>query len=56
MDLRKIKTDLAEIDAHAEGVAMSSTPGSEVNELAYAVHNLVTCVEEIVAQLQGLKG
>jgi hypothetical protein len=55
-DLREIEAELDDIDLHAEQVAAGSEEaGSEVNELAYAVHNLVGCVTEILDHVQGLR-
>ena len=42
-----IARDLAVIDAHVESVATSNTAGSDLNELAYAIHNLINCIREI---------
>ena len=41
-----VASQLATIDAHAEAVAASTPAGSDLNELAYAIHNLINCIRE----------
>jgi hypothetical protein len=42
-----VARQLADIDAHVEAIAVASPAGSEMNELAYAIHNLINCIREI---------
>lgn len=48
MSLTEILDALAGIDNHVESIALSHPAGSDLNVLAYAIHNLVTCVEALV--------
>ena len=41
---------LADIDAHVEGIAIRNPAGSDLNELAFAIHNLITAIERLHAE------
>ncbi len=48
-----ISNDLANVDANTKQIASQSQP--ELAELAYAVHMLTRCVEQLLGQLTTLK-
>lgn len=53
--LAEIRASLATIDSYVEPVAVKHPAGSDMNVLAYAIHNLVGCVEDL-AKLLGRAG
>ncbi len=50
MSSENVERTLADIDQHVERVAASNPPGSDLNELAFAIHNLVTVVSALAAE------
>ena len=52
---KEIKDVLAEIDGRVEPVAISSPEGSSLETLAYAIHNLVGCVEDLADYVATIK-
>lgn len=54
MSPQNIRGRLSEIDAHAEAVAVKTTAGSDMNELAFAIHNLCDVIRDLSEQVDGL--
>ena len=50
--LSDIAADLADIDNRVESIAIKNPEGSEISILAYAIHNLVLSVEDVVEHLR----
>jgi hypothetical protein len=49
-DLDAMLAALADIDAHVERVAIDTQTGSDMNTLAYAIHNLIAVVHDIATE------
>jgi hypothetical protein len=45
---REMKAKLADIDNHIERIAVAQPAGSDLNEVAYAIHYLIEVVESII--------
>jgi hypothetical protein len=52
MDIIEIKAQLADINQHLMAVASKHPPESDINELAYAMHNLSAVLAEVAEQSQ----
>jgi hypothetical protein len=53
-EISEVLAILQDIDEHVEPIAVQSPPESELRTLAFAVHNLVICVEEIAEHVAGM--
>ena len=50
MSGKNVERTLTDIDQHVERVAARNPPGSDLNELAFAIHNLVAVVSGLAAE------
>jgi hypothetical protein len=48
----EMRANVVHIDDHAEAIAAKTEAGSDLNELAHAIHNLCTVLREIVGDLE----
>jgi hypothetical protein len=46
-----LKDQLGDIDAHTEAVARNNPSGTDLNELAHAMHNLIGVLDQIITHL-----
>ena len=45
--LTEILTQLDDIDGHMERLSARTSPGSDLNEIAYAIHNVIICIKDL---------
>jgi hypothetical protein len=50
MTAEEMRRHLADIDSHMSVVAQSNSAGSGLNEVAYAIHNLVDVLRSLIDQ------
>ena len=51
MNASDIKSRLADISAHVEGIAIGGMAGGEINTLGQAIHDLIGCVAELTDEV-----
>jgi hypothetical protein len=49
--IREVLDQLQEIDSHVEDIAARADRGTDLHTMAYAIHNLITCVRDIAESL-----
>jgi hypothetical protein len=54
MTISSIKSDLHSIDGRLEGLAISDPTSGDLNTLAFAVHKLVHCIEDLADEVARL--
>ena len=52
LPLAQVSDLLADINVHMEQLAIAYKPGSDMNEMAHAIHNLARCMEDIIEHLR----
>jgi hypothetical protein len=52
LPLAQVSDLLADINKQMERLAVAYKPGSDMNEITHAIHNLARCLEDVVEHLR----